>query len=685
MHAPSERRSPLVGLSSALLAAALVFATSGAGADAPTLEALVAMGEAVRGTDAPARAEAIAAFGALGDDAFAALEARVLAMRRERRTAEEGYRAIDAFGRAVGATGPNQDVDVVRGLTLVLDGETTAVHRRVAERVLVLRALERIGTARAVIAMLPLLTSDMATYRWYARHMVRRMGRVAAAALVLAAQHPAPDVDLFAGWAFAELGITDAGHAVQDQSAESLAEILRAYSGIKHLGAMPVVASFVGDDRAIVRAAAHDGMLSYAENGIWQLRSLHQSRLGRPAGEGASFRDLLARIEAHAEDRRTAPFRARIALAEQAFAAGRLEEAVRLANDVEARAQGAAGVAQLAPIHAAAADAALARGELDQADEALRRALLLDPNHAAAPTWSTRRDELETERLARLGVEPWPDAPQLAPSRAPPSRPARLPFALGGLGLFVLVLPALSRGLSRVRGWLRSRDVVGAFRATRDRTRTRVLGRYARVVSVFVRRALTGARSAFARGVRDAADGTTMKPDESSRRPSAPSQAVAAEVARTRLSLAAEAARARLGVTGISVPLPSTTGNLATNAREAAREPDADEVTLRGVTAPEVDDLGVAPCASTETFAPTTHDDPRRVVHVETTPLSESLETAQPTEAVTRADLQPTERLAVAQVVIPASARHERPKRRASLSPELVFGTATKASKRSAR
>jgi tetratricopeptide (TPR) repeat protein len=657
VQARENRRSVRILLTVLLCACALP--SSVAHAEPPTAETLAALGSALRSPDQATRNDAIAAFAALSDDALPALTARVLALRRERRTHEDGYRAINDFGRAAGATLPSDAIDPVLGLAKILDTGPSALHARVAERLLVLRALERIGTARAVIAMLPLLTSDMIAFRWEARHLVHRMGRVTIAALIRAAQHPAPEVDLFAGWAFSELGVLDAGHAVQDQSAESLAEIIRAYSEIKHLGAMPMVASFVGDDRPIVRDAAHAGMLSYAENGIWQLRSLHVSRLGRAAATGATYRDLLARVESHADERRAAPFRARIAAAEQAFDAGRIDEAVRLSSEVEARAPSLPDLARLAKIHATAAAAALAKGDLDDAHVAYRRALLLSPSDPSAAEWTTRLTEIETARLARAGIEPWPDAPVLEAARteAPASRTPS--FALAIIGLALLLAPKLRAFVPKVRfrmpSFDRARSVIAQWRAR------------ARVESS------AGVERVEATDHEDDEE-STMDDEISIATPVAASVPDAAREARERLRRAAEMARSRL-----SSPVVHEAGHsVRPPAPVVAREV---EVVVPLIAVEQV--IAVPPVFAVEA-----------AIAVESVIAAEpviALETAHAEPFVDEriddplvvepAALEPSAELAEPEHARPA-ARRVRPTRRATLSPELVFGAAAPVRKR---
>lgn len=680
----------------------------------PSTEDLVALGEAVRGSDAATRAEAIDTLSALGEDALPALTARVAALRRERRLGEDGYRALGDFGRAAGAAAPSAAVDLAPGIRAVLDAGASSVHGRAAERWLLLRALERIGTARAIIAMLPILTTDMIAFRWEARHMVRRVGRVAAAALVRAAQSPLAEVDLFAGWGFGELGILDAGHAVQDQTAESLAEILRAYAEVKHLGAMPTVASFVGDDRALVREAAHDGMIHYAENGIWQLRALHASRLGRPAPTGATFRELLARVEAHAEERRTAPFRARMARATEAFEAGRLDEAARLASDVEARAPAMAELTRLAPIHAAAAQRALDAGDLERARAGFRRALLLDPSAADASVWTARVAEIDGAHLARAGIAPWPDSPvAVAVAARETPAPRRWPFMLAGIGVLLLGWPRLARRVAPLgrRARTSPRTALAAARTSFAR-----LGALTQTLHACVlRRARVQAPVTVPRAPGAAPDDdmldadapllsevqTTASPEEvhvdrspeSSTSSSVPPPEVAV-AARSRLEEAAARARARLGappsvppparpsevfvVTGVAVPeglslLPPDVVPVVETEADTARR--AHHAEARGAA-----EAGARTSDTQAAAAQAAEDEADRALEAEIArAIEEELARAVEGERASAAPRASTSEPAAPEGV---PRRQPRPARRAALDPSLLLGQSARAGRR---
>ncbi|MBC7172165.1 MAG: hypothetical protein H5U40_07065, partial [Polyangiaceae bacterium] len=87
-----------------------------------------------------------------------AIEQRFRAMRSEPVRAEDGYESLRAFAHAVGSNDASDPIDIAPGIAPVLRGDRSLVRARMAERLALLRSLESIGTARAVVAMLALFT-----------------------------------------------------------------------------------------------------------------------------------------------------------------------------------------------------------------------------------------------------------------------------------------------------------------------------------------------------------------------------------------------------------------------------------------------------------------------------------------------------------------------------------------------
>ena len=120
--------------------------------------------------------------------------------------------------------------------------------------------LERIGSTEAYQGIWDLFGHDLSPFRWEAKRVLHRAGERALPALILGRQHGSPDVRRLCRRGVADLGLTEAGPAVQRiQTLDSptlLADLLRAYAEARLMDAMPLVVSFVDDPDADLRAAA---------------------------------------------------------------------------------------------------------------------------------------------------------------------------------------------------------------------------------------------------------------------------------------------------------------------------------------------------------------------------------------------------------------------------------------------
>ena len=453
-------------------------------ADAPVTD-LEALSRALATGSEAEVAEAVAALSALDASALPALEARVATLARRYPSGDAGYDALRAFGDAAGAGDMSEGRDVLPGAARVLATARTEVRVRVAERLCLLRSLERIGTQPALRLAYELLASDMKAFRWEARHLVRRVGRPMTPWLIRGASHPSPEVDLWAGWGLTSLGITDPGRAVQDQSPETLAELLVAYATVKHMGAMSVVVSYLGDDRAIVREAAREAMGRYAENGTWQLRLAYAGQLGREPRASATWRELLRELVAALDARREEPVRAEVERAVGAAGRGALPEALAIADRILVAHPVSPSVAALAAVYGRAGSAAMAESKPSDAARFLRRAASLASAPGERDAYRVAAERAEAFALAHRGIP----VSVLSEAReeiaatetnaeALAGRARRTwSFRLGLLGVLLFAFPMLAALLRRGRAEALDRglDRAAAERARRTLLATRAL------------------------------------------------------------------------------------------------------------------------------------------------------------------------------------------------------------------
>ena len=125
---------------------------------------------------------------------------------------------------------------------------------------------------------------------------MKQMGDRAVAALIEARRDPANETRTWASNLLESMGKRTPGEAVQVKDNQALADVLRAYAGIKDLDALPVVLSFVSSDRAQVRAAARAATLAYGQDALWKLREAYAALMGEQAPEGITAEDLAKKL-----------------------------------------------------------------------------------------------------------------------------------------------------------------------------------------------------------------------------------------------------------------------------------------------------------------------------------------------------------------------------------------------------
>lgn len=375
----------------------------------------------------------------LPNESLPSVRARITELRSTRPTGDAGYAALGELGSAAGAASPSDPRDLLPGLIAFPDDRFSRTHVVVAERYCLLRSLDRMGTAEALVAALPLVTFEIRAFRWQARHLVRRAGRRSTAMVIRAASIPNAEVDLWAGWALQSLGIRDSGDSVQEQTEESLIEVLRAYASVRHMGGMPILSSFVDDPRPTVRAAAREALALYAENTIWELRRLFQTRLGQDPGN-RSWQLLMRDLYRGLDERREAPLRERAARSVAALNEGKLEEAASIADELLITAPVSAAARGLSPVFLARARAAAREGSVDEARSMVERALRLSGSNPD-PEALTLRDQIRQAEWMRRGiVEERDDRPVVAADHVQASIADRRSVArYGFLAAFLLL------------------------------------------------------------------------------------------------------------------------------------------------------------------------------------------------------------------------------------------------------
>ncbi len=386
---------------------------------------------------APERLAAARAVEKLGPEAVDAITAKLAELRKT--PGAPGAAAIEQARKAAGREG-----DLVEAL-LALDTEAGSAKldpsavRTALVSVVLARALANAGTTAAGRSLVRLASDHNGALRPELARLVKKMGEQAIPALI----ETRKDSAAVRTWAYSLLegmGKRIPADAVQTKDNEVLVDVLRAYAKIGDLDALPVILSFVNADRAQVRNAAREAVVSYGPEAIWKLRENYANVVGRPAPEGVTI-EVLARDLFAAYDRlRLQEVYGVFELGLRAERDGKLDEAIAAFDKVLARQPMLDRRAEAAPAYVAqarklaetdpnAARAAyekalrlapessfvpqiranlayldgrdlLARGIVDEAP--FRRALELDPGHQKAREELVRIDEQRADREHRL-------------------------------------------------------------------------------------------------------------------------------------------------------------------------------------------------------------------------------------------------------------------------------------------
>ena len=427
----------------------------------------------LRSDEATVRAHAIDRLGTLPASALPAITDRVRYLARLVIPPEDGEETLDRFRHATGSRRADDMIDLAPGIPTVLAEDRGPVVGRVAERVLLIRSLERIGTLDAWRTLADVYALSPEMWRWELRRAVARVGPRLLPAVVLARGHRDASLRRWAREGAQALGLTNPADAFQNEDLAQLTQLVLAYSEVRDLDAMPVIVGLVDHPDPPLRDAARVAMERYAQNGIWQLRIAFRNKLQSEADIAWGWRRTMSELWSRLDDVRLAPQSERIDVAKTALTEGRTNDALRELELVLRETPTPPRIEEVASMLATIA------GSLDaeEAMRVLRRALWLAPGHAEAPTWQARLALAEAEQDRARGVldlEAYEAAAAVLLSEAERARvaavletddaeeltqPEREPtsFPWGALAVLALLTLALTSLLPRTLRWARSR------------------------------------------------------------------------------------------------------------------------------------------------------------------------------------------------------------------------------------
>ncbi len=351
----------------------------------------------LRSDDGTVRRRAYERLSHLPESALPAIAERIEQTRRQIVPAQDGREALRAFRHAVGSRRADDMVDIAPGVLPVLEERRSREFGRTAERLLLLRSLEAMGTVEAQrrIADIFSLTNEM--WRWEQRRVVHRMGVRLLPGLILARGHHDRGVRLWARGHIRKLGMKDPANALRVEDPELLAQIINAYAEVKDLDTMPLILSYVGHEDRRIREAARAAFESFGRNGIWQLREGIRKQLGHTPDARWGWRRTMRELFDGLDERRLAPYSRRLDQAQEALRDGDHERAKELLD----------GLLRDAPRPPRATEVAAAYAEIATAlDEPrlLRRACWLAPEALQADAWRARLMLIEAEADRARGV-----------------------------------------------------------------------------------------------------------------------------------------------------------------------------------------------------------------------------------------------------------------------------------------
>jgi hypothetical protein len=358
------------------------------------------------------RRAAVTALGSLGSEATGAIGRKLAELRRG--TDDGAFAVVKGFRERASKSAGFDLADAL------VAQKADAGARHALTVACLLRALAHAGTTPAVRQMVLVAPDGGGAFRPELTRQMKLLADRAVPALIEARRDPTPETRAWASGLLEAMGKRTPGDAVQTRDNQVVADVLRAYAGVKDLDALPVVLSFVNSDRVQVRAAAREAALAYGQEGIWKLREAYAVLTGEPAPEGTSAADL-ARKLFEAYDR----YRLRdvYALVDQGLTAqrdGKLGDAVAAFDGALARQPMLDRRAEMAPAY-------LRYGEsLESSDRAgalayLRKALRIDEGGPESGQVRSEIHYLEGEDLLSHGIadtEPFEQALALDPQNA---------------------------------------------------------------------------------------------------------------------------------------------------------------------------------------------------------------------------------------------------------------------------
>lgn len=354
--------------------------------------------------DERVRAAAVQVFLTLEEDSIRSIAARVQWLAGHRPVLADTIPALSSFRRALGSRRADDDVDMARGVLPILRERRDATIATMAEPVLLLRTLERIGTVEALKHMTSILSWDGDAWQQETRRIYTRLGARLLPLLINPPPNPNRVIRRWIPAAARDFHLDNPSRAVQQSDARLVADILLAYGNIRRMDAMRVIASFLGNERVQIREASRVAIAKYGRNAIWVLRQAYENMTGREADLNWGTERTMREVVTLHDQVRLGEARTDFDAGMRAKEAGNLEQAVVHFDAVLLKAPSIAERTTMADVYASYAAAKLAQRESASAVRAYRRALWLAPDAAGAASWERALAFLVAESQLSRGV-----------------------------------------------------------------------------------------------------------------------------------------------------------------------------------------------------------------------------------------------------------------------------------------
>lgn len=371
---------------------------------APTREELASWSEALASDDRAARTAAVSSLLALEADALPAIEARLHALGVAGVEGKSLQLKLQRLKRGV-AVLPAARADMSRVLRNALDADRSPAMRRAVEIVALLRSLEaQRSTSASEVIVGSLFALEPRVLRPEAARARRRLGALLIPAYLRHRTHPNPALQRLSRDGLVALGVTSLDRAFAQHRASVLAGVIAAQGSSLRAESLPWLVSYLDDDRPAVREAAQRATLRYGSQAVPLLQQRFADALNAEPEPTWDSEHLVRELQVRRSALTAAPLRAQLDGAEAALAAGDLDKAEQtLAEVLQARPEGELAL-RTSTAYAALAARHDSANRPERALALYRRALRADPDGPLAKQMHASILYLQTERRLSCGI-----------------------------------------------------------------------------------------------------------------------------------------------------------------------------------------------------------------------------------------------------------------------------------------